>query len=66
MDVVHGIIEKAKIFGDFFAPKPIEELEVQLLDKKHDITVIEDLLSSIDLTEFFGKVTVDEVLEGFK
>ncbi len=66
LDVVHGIIEKAKIFGDFFAPKPIEELEVQLLDKKHDITVIEDLLSSIDLTEFFGKVTVDEVLEGFK
>lgn len=66
LDVVHGIIEKAKIFGDFFASKPIEELEVMLLDQKHDLAVLEDLLSAIDLTEFFGKVTMEEVLEGFK
>lgn len=66
LEVVHGIIEKAKIFGDFFASKPIEELEVMLLDQKHDLSVLEDLLSAIDLTEFFGKVTLEEVLDGFK
>ncbi len=66
LDVVHGIIEKAKIFGDFFAPKPIEELEEQLLGHKHEISTLKELFSKIDLTEFFGKVTLGEVIEGFK
>ena len=66
LDVVHGIIEKAKIFGDFFASKPIEELEEQLLGQKHEVAALEKLFSEIDLTEFFGKVTLEEVLEGFK
>lgn len=66
LDVVHGIIEKAKIFGDFFASKPIEELEEMLLGQKHDVSALEELFSEIDLTEFFGKVTLEEVIEGFK
>ena len=66
LDVVHGIIEKAKIFGDFFASKPIEEFEEQLLGQKHDVSTLKELFSKIDLTEFFGKVTLEEVIEGFK
>ncbi len=66
LDVVHGTIEKAKIFGDFFASKPIEELEEILLGQKHEVAALKELFSEIDLTEFFGKVTLEEVLEGFK
>ncbi|SIS44981.1 lipoate-protein ligase A [Kaistella chaponensis] len=66
LDVVHGIIEKAKIFGDFFASMPIEDLEVQLIGKKHQTTDLENLFTSIDLTLFFGKVTAEEILEAFK
>ena len=66
LDVVHGIIEKAKIFGDFFASTPIEELEEMLLGQKHDVSTLKELFSKIDLTEFFGKVTLEEVIEGFK
>jgi lipoate-protein ligase A len=66
LDVVHGIIEKAKIFGDFFASEPIEDLENLLLGKKHEVENLEELLSGINLTEYFGKVTVEEILEGFK
>ena len=66
LDVVHGIIEKAKIFGDFFASKPIEELEEMLLGHKHETSAVEELFSKIDLTEFFGKVTLEEVIVGFK
>lgn len=66
LDVVHGIIEKTKIFGDFFAPKPIEELENLLLGQKHEVQQIQDLLASLVLTDYFGKVTVEEILEGFK
>lgn len=66
LEVLHGIIEKAKIFGDFFASKPIEELEEQLIGQKHEISNLEDILSSVDVKEYFGKVTLEEVLEGFK
>ena len=66
LEVVHGMIEKAKIFGDFFASKPIEELEELLIGKKHEISYLEELFKRIDLTEFFGKVSLDEVIEGFK
>lgn len=66
LDVVHGIIEKAKIFGDFFASKPIEELEGLLIGQKHEVSTLKELFSKIDLTEFFGKVTLEEVIEGFK
>lgn len=66
LDVVQGTIEKAKIFGDFFASEPIEKLEEQLLGQKHEIESLEKLLSTLDLTTYFGKVTLEEVLEGFK
>jgi len=66
LDVVKGIIEKARIFGDFFAPQPIEELESQLIGIKHSEEDLQTLLESVDLREYFGKVTVDEILSVFK
>lgn len=66
LDVVKGTIEKAKIFGDFFASRPIEELEAQLIGQKHEVHALKTLLSQQDLVSYFGKVTVEEVIEGFK
>ena len=66
LDVEKGIIKKAKIFGDFFASKSIEELEDLLIDEKHDIENLNQVLSKINITDYFGKVTVDEILELFK
>ncbi len=65
LDVVKGNIDKAKIFGDFFAAKPIEELEEKLLGQKHEDAEIKKILSSEDLTEYFGKVTLEEVMQLF-
>lgn len=67
LDVLRGgIIEKIKIFGDFFASKPIEELEALLVGKNHNANDIRSILESIDVTEYFGKVTIDEILSVFK
>lgn len=66
LDVVHGIIEKAKIFGDFFASRPIEEFESPLIGIRHETGALHKLFSTLDLTEFFGKVTLEEVLGVFK
>ncbi|MGV0980337.1 lipoate--protein ligase [Empedobacter falsenii] len=61
-----GTIEKAKIFGDFFASEPIEALENKLIGIKHNEEEIAKVLNSIDVTDYFGKVTVDEILELFR
>ena len=67
LDVVRGgIIEKAKIFGDFFASKPIEEFEELFIGKNHNENEIRAVLESIDVTEYFGKVTIDEIISIFK
>lgn len=66
LDVKHGIIEQAKIFGDFFASQPIEEFEKLLIGKRHEMKDIQQLLLDTDLTSYFGKVTAEEILEGFK
>lgn len=66
LDVHKGHIEKAKIFGDFFASKPIEELEQLLVGQKHEIGHLAKLLEEQDVTAYFGKVSVTELVELFK
>ncbi|WP_027375714.1 lipoate--protein ligase [Kaistella palustris] len=66
LDVENGIIQKAKIFGDFFASEPIEGLEEQLIGHKHEPEELSHLLADLDLTSYFGKVTIAEILELFK
>lgn len=61
-----GNMKKVKIFGDFFASKPIEEFEDYLIGQNHDIEFLEEHLSKIDLTPYFGKVSVEEILPLFK
>ncbi|QTV05566.1 lipoate--protein ligase [Faecalibacter bovis] len=61
-----GIIEKAKIFGDFFASKPIEEFEEMLIGKNHNFNELNLFFDTIDLTAFFGKVEKEEILDLFK
>ena len=65
LDVHKGHIQKAKIFGDFFASSPIEEIENLLINIKHDQESIRDVLAKIDLKSYFGNVTDKEILEIF-
>ncbi|MCS3556846.1 MULTISPECIES: lipoate--protein ligase [unclassified Sphingobacterium] len=66
LDVHKGYIEKAKIFGDFFASKPIEELENILIGQKHEAVHLAQLLEKHDVTAYFGKVNIAELMELFK
>lgn len=67
MDVVRGgTIDKVKIFGDFFASRPIEELENRLTGEKHSMESVRNVLAAVDLTEYFGKVTLEEISALFK
>lgn len=66
LDVVKGMIQKAKLFGDFFASQPIEEFEAQLIGQKHEVESLKTLFSKLDLVSYFGQVTAEEIIEGFK
>jgi len=66
LDVHKGHIQEAKIFGDFFASNPIEELENKLIGVKHDQDSLKALFQSIDIKSYFGNVSVDEIFEIFK
>lgn len=66
LDVRNGIIQEAKIFGDFFAQSPIEELEAALWGQKHDADALHALLNSLDLSLYFGQASTEELLEAFK
>ena len=61
MDVEKSVIKKIRIFGDFFASRPIEEFEDLFLDEKHEAGNIQRILSSVSLTDYFGKVTAAEL-----
>lgn len=65
MDVHRGVIQKVKIFGDFFASAAIEELEQLLIGVQHQESQIRKLLTSLDLTAYFGKVSMEEIIDIF-
>ncbi len=66
MDVRKGVIQKVKIFGDFFASKPIEEFEAYFQNVKHVGEEIEKILKQLQLSEYFGKIELDQLLELFR
>lgn len=63
LNVEKGIIQEAKIFGDFFASESIENFEKKLIGPKHNQNELQEILKQLDLTKYFGKVTSQEILE---
>ncbi|MBD8027534.1 lipoate--protein ligase [Ureibacillus sp. Re31] len=62
LEVNKGIIEEAKIFGDFFGVGDVEEIEKRLIGTKYDRSSIDIALESIDIPHYFGGVTKEEFL----
>jgi lipoate-protein ligase A len=62
LQVEKGLIRKAKIFGDFFGTKDIEEIESALIGQKHDREVLEELLSSFSIEAYFHQISKEDLL----
>lgn len=65
MDVQKGYVQQIKIFGDFFASKPIEELEQRFIGIKHEDIEIRKVLEDISIVDYFGKVDLEEIISIF-
>ncbi len=60
--VEKGIINEAKIMGDFFNAKDVEELEQALVNLPHHKDDIQKKLSEFSISDFIKDVNMDEFL----
>lgn len=63
LDVKNGIIQKAKIFGDFFHVHDIDVIERAIENIPHNESKIKEKLSTFDLSEYFEGISQDDLLE---
>ena len=62
LNVVHGKISAAKIFGDFFGQQPVEQLSDFLVGKEYRFEAIEKELKQIKVSEYIHNLTNEDFL----
>lgn len=62
LDVNNGLITSAKITGDFFGKRPVEELENFLLNTRFERQAICDRLKDADIDEYLAGITLAEFI----
>ena len=62
LNVVHGKISAAKIFGDFFGQQPVEQLSEFLVGKEYRFEAIEKALKQIKVSEYIHNLTNEDFL----
>lgn len=65
LNVNDGYITECKIYGDFLALCGVDELEKSIVGNKYEKDDIEILLKNVNLTQYFGNITLDEILQCF-
>ena len=63
LHIQDGIIKDAKIYGDFFSKKPIDELSALLCGLKHKKEELEQVLSLKDIDDYISGINLSEFLE---
>ncbi|SOC16917.1 lipoate-protein ligase A [Ureibacillus xyleni] len=63
LEVNKGIIEEAKIFGDFFGVGDVEEIEKLLVGVRYDRSEIAKAIEEIDIPHYFGGITKEDFLQ---
>ncbi|MCP5101287.1 MAG: lipoate--protein ligase, partial [Chloroflexi bacterium] len=59
ISVERGLIKGIKMFGDFAGLRVVSELEARLVGCRYDRDAIRDRMQSVDLTGYFGGLTLD-------
>ena len=58
-----GIIEAAKIYGDFFSEYPVSELESMLCGKQHHKQLLGEFLKTVDVGRYISGINGEEFLQ---
>lgn len=62
LEVKGGVIEAAKIYGDFFSEKGIEDVEKALAGVRHEEAELRKVLSQLPLEKHFRNIGADELI----
>lgn len=65
LKVEKGVIEEAKIYGDFFGTGDVSDIESLLKGARYDAGVIGGKLSKVKVDDYFGKITKNDLLGMF-
>lgn len=60
-NVDKSVIKSIKIYGDFFGIKDVKDIEDLLVGVRYEYQDILETLKTIDTTEYFSRMTVEEV-----
>lgn len=63
LEVKNGVIEKAKIFGDFFSEIGIEAVEKALINVLHEEKALRSVLAKFPIEKHFRNITTDEIIQ---
>lgn len=63
LKISNGIIEDAKIFGDFFSADGVEELENALKNKKHEMDTLREAINGVWKENIVGALNEEEFLK---
>lgn len=64
LEVKNGIIEQARIFGDYFSMLETSEIEKMLVNVQHDRKTIVERLKDVEIDKYFKNVTLEEFVNG--
>lgn len=62
LEVKNGLIEKAKIFGDFFSEKGITAIESALINVLHEEKALRAVLAQFSIEAHFKNITTDDLI----
>lgn len=63
LEVKKGVIEKAKIFGDFFSERGIADIENALVNVDHEENAIRISLAKFPIEKHFRNINIDDLVE---
>ncbi|MFD1029844.1 lipoate--protein ligase [Metaplanococcus flavidus] len=63
LQVEKGVVENAKIFGDFFGVGDISELENALTGVKYERNALDEAISGMDIPKLLGGITKEDFLK---
>lgn len=63
LNVENGVISDIKLFGDFFGLGEIEDVEDKLRGVKYEAESIKKVLKDINLVQYIGNVTAEEMTD---
>ncbi|UYW02493.1 lipoate--protein ligase [Flavobacterium agricola] len=62
LNLKQGMIEDIKIYGDFFGIGEVSDIENMLRNKKYDREELKATLKNVNITHYFGAITLDDFM----